>query len=222
MLQRDPTLIAVVSALVGFVGKSLWDIYWRRHEQAIALASQKRIEFLERQLSQFYWPIYTLLLKNNAMWDQYSAAPGPRGAALKKKIDDQICRTFYLPNHQAILTVIENQMHLAQADENLTKLIQQFIKHATIFQAMRDVDIQDYDPIAVGVPWPQKLFPNIESRLRAAQAEYEYLIGRTRRLTKRSSRGAREQRSKVKRGRVPRSAVSESTSSENHVRSHQQ
>ena len=65
----DQAFLTTLAAIGGFIGKSVWDLYWRRREGFEALVRQKRLEFVDRQLSLFYWPVYLHLQKNNVVWN---------------------------------------------------------------------------------------------------------------------------------------------------------
>jgi hypothetical protein len=174
--MNQPFLTAL-AAVAGFLGKSLWDLYWKHRDQNESLARQKRIDFLERQLSLFYWPVYMHLQKNNVVWEHLV-----KGKAIdiniKKAVDQQLYRTFFLPNHEHLVSVIEANIHLAQPDSALETLLLRFIRHVEIFKALRDLGHEHIDPIGLGEPWPTDLFPAIEVKLREVQSIYDREIGR--------------------------------------------
>lgn len=174
------TVITALAAVGGFLAKSVWDLYWKRKAQRESVTRQKRLDFLEKQLSQFYWPIYLHLQKNNVVWEHLVSGKAI-DASLKERVDSQLYNSFFLPNHQSILKIIESKIHLAQPTEVLEKLLLRFIRHVAIFEALREVGIKDIDPIALGEPWPAELFPAIESCLKQLQEEYDKEVGRRRR-----------------------------------------
>jgi hypothetical protein len=171
----EQAVLTTLAAVAGFLAKSGWDLYWKRREQAETLARSKRIELLERQLSQFYWPLYLHLQKNNVIWDHliHGSAIDP---ALKAQVDRDLYNSFVLPNHEAMVKIIEAGAHLARPDDDFGKLLLRFIRHVTIFKTMREAELP-YDPIAVGEPWPSEFFGALESRLRATQASYDREVG---------------------------------------------
>ena len=61
-------LLALMFTVLGVVAKSMWDQYMARLTSNQNLASQARIRHLEAQLSQLYWPLYTRLMRDNALW----------------------------------------------------------------------------------------------------------------------------------------------------------
>lgn len=171
----EQAVLTTLAAVAGFLAKSLWDLYWKRREQQEVLARSKRVELLERQLSQFYWPLYLHLQKNNVIWDHLIHGTAV-DADLKAKVDSQLYSSFVLPNHEAMVTIIESSAHLARPDDEFQKLLLRFIRHVTIFRTMREAKLP-YDPIAVGEPWPREFFPAVEARLRQAQAAYDREVG---------------------------------------------
>jgi hypothetical protein len=62
--------IGILSAVIGFLGKSAWDLFWKQRQERIALAHKKRIDFLGNQLSRFFWPIYIRLQMDNVVWER--------------------------------------------------------------------------------------------------------------------------------------------------------
>lgn len=65
--KMNETTIAILSASTGFIGKSLWDFFWKRKQDRESSAHKKRMDFLERQLNEFYWPLLFQLKKNGSM-----------------------------------------------------------------------------------------------------------------------------------------------------------
>ena len=173
--HMNQALLTALGAAAGFVVKSLWDVYWKRREETASLARSKRIELLERQLSLFYWPLYLHLQKNNVIWERIVQGRSINDA-LKNKVDAALYTTFFLPNHEIMVKIIESNVHLAQPDVGFENLLLRFIRHVTIFRTMRDVGLP-YDPIAVGEPWPAEFFPAVETRLKSLQERYDSEIG---------------------------------------------
>ncbi len=119
--------------------------------------------------------MYLHLQKNNVIWEHLI-----QGIAidnkLKHEVDMQLYKSFFLPNHEAMVSLIEANALLAQPTGEFAKLLLRFIRHVAIYKTMRDAGLP-YDPIAVGEPWPAEFFPSVETRLKSVQAEYERLLG---------------------------------------------
>ena len=174
----EQTIITLLAASLGFIAKSLWDQYWKRRDSANAISKQKRLELLERQLTNFYWPIYLHLQKNNVVYNQLIYGRSFENS-IRKSVNKQLYHTFFKDNHKVIIKLIENNIHLAQPDARFEAVLLQYIRHVTIFMALRDLGHENIDPIDIGVPWPSDFFDEIEKRLKDTQACYEREIGWT-------------------------------------------
>ena len=58
-----------VTFALGIAVKAGFDSYFRRRDDAQKFVMDKRVGFLEQQLSRFYWPIYLQLEKDNLVYD---------------------------------------------------------------------------------------------------------------------------------------------------------
>lgn len=173
----EPTILAGIGAIAGFVAKSLWDLYWKRRAAIAGLARQKRLEFVERQLADFYWPIYLRLQKDNVVWGTIldrSETDDPLRQSVAREVDLK----FIVPNHDEVVRIIETRMHLAQPSKELEEALLRYIRHVAIYKAMRETGCFDKDPIALGEPWPKNLFPEIQQRTKELQKEYDQMIFR--------------------------------------------
>lgn len=168
----------VLWAAMGFLAKSGWDYYWKERQQRREIQYRKRLDVLEQQLSRFYWPIYIRLQKDNAVWNQIlNRSKGSED--LRARVGDVIESNIVLPNHQETVQVIQENIHLAQLDKKLEELLLQYVRHVAVYSAMRDAGCKDMDPIMLGEPWPDDLFPTIKLRTHDLQKEFDQLIGRT-------------------------------------------
>ena len=133
--------------------KSLWDRYWKRRDELEDLRRGKRIDLLERQLSRFYWPLYFHLQKDNAVWSRLrDRALGKDD--LREQVARQIEKDFILPNHEETVQVIESNIHLTGANEELLRQLLAYIRHVAVYNAMRSSGDYTHDPISLGEPWP--------------------------------------------------------------------
>src|SRR6185295_3529658 len=183
----QPLVWTAIGAIAGFVPKFLWDRYWRKRDELATLRRNKKLELLERQLSEFYWPVYLRLQKDNAVWQKILDSRNKEDS-LRQRVGTEIEKTFILPNHDEIIKLIESKIHLAKADAELLKQLLTYIRHIAVYKAMRSSGVFEYDPIHLGEPWPEKLFPLIEERVKALQQNYDTLLDlKQERLTSRSS-----------------------------------
>ena len=56
-----------VTFALGVAVKAGFDSFFRRRDDAQKFVMDKRVRFLEQQLSRFYWPIYLRLQKDNLL-----------------------------------------------------------------------------------------------------------------------------------------------------------
>ena len=174
-VERLPELVAIQKEIRR--GEAEVDILTQRTLARESLARTKRADFLEKQLTEFYWPIYWRLQKDNAVWERILARD--KGDPNQQKIAWEIERAFLLPNHREMIGIIESHIHLAEADPDLEALLLTYVRHVAVYMAMREANITDQDPIAQGEPWPSDLFPRIEAHTRRLQKEFDALVRAT-------------------------------------------
>lgn len=134
--------------------------------------AQKQLDLLERQLAEFYWPLYLRLEKDNAVWGKILHRDD-RTDPIRQKVAWQIESEFLLPNHEAIIKIVEEKIHLANPDDILLRELLAYIRHVAVFRALRSADIQDRDPVALGEPYPKDLFPLVRKRTIDLQNRYD-------------------------------------------------
>lgn len=148
-------------------------------ENQIAMARHNaELDFIERQISEFYWPIYLRLEKDNVMWKRIKSL-SPEKNVIPEAASDVIEKEFILKNHQEIVGIIESKIHLSDNGTNGKDLINElltYIKHVAIYETIRSIkELKRINPIELNEPFPEKLFPLIESNLRELQNRYKHL-----------------------------------------------
>jgi hypothetical protein len=136
------------------------------------------LEFIEKQISEFYWPIYLRLEKDNVMWKRIKSL-SPENNVLPESASAAIEQDFILKNHQEIVEIIESKIHLAESSVNSRELINElvkFIKHVAIYRTIRSIsELRQVNPVDLNEPYPANLFPLIERNFRELQHRYEQL-----------------------------------------------
>jgi hypothetical protein len=173
-----------VTFLAGIASKGAIDSYLRRKEEAHKFALDKRARFLEQQLSQFYWPMYLHLQKDNLYWEGLRER-NQDPESPQSRLSLQIESGAILPGHKEAMAVIETNLHLA-GDFTVVEQSLRYVRHVKLFEMLRAAGLKD-DPVNHGEPYPREFFPLIQRRVNALQAEYNTLI----RLTLAPQRGAR-------------------------------
>ena len=169
-------ILTLLGAIIGFLGKSAWDIYWRKRHEKEALSLNKRVEILEKQLNEFYWPLLFQLRKNDIVWQRVMGVSHSEDE-LEKELINKLSREYFFPNNEKMLEIIESKYYLAQATEKVKIQIDAFIRHQSIFQGIRNTLNRDIDPIRFGEPWPNGFLPSIEEHTLKLQAEYDQILG---------------------------------------------
>lgn len=146
-----------------------------RDNERERLRAQKHLDYLDRQLSEFYYPIYIRLFIDGATWERL--LDRNRGDdELRKRIGEEIEKSIILPNHEAIVGIMQSKIHLAEDDGAAFAAILKYIRHVSVYRAMRSAGCYDRDPIALNEPWPDDLLPIIERTTYALQKRYDALI----------------------------------------------
>jgi hypothetical protein len=186
----DKGALALLALAAGYwVSRKLQD-YKGSQDRILALEEDKaslanelekqrqtlRLEFREEQLSKFYWPIFFRFKKDSATWKLI-----PQLSRQKRLLPDDIGRkmelSFIIPNHEEIVAILESNVHLAQANEDLLMKFVSYIRHVAVYKALRDANDYTRNPIDVGEPFPENLVEDVEVKLRELQADYDKLLG---------------------------------------------
>ncbi|WP_146141193.1 hypothetical protein [Stenomitos frigidus] len=138
-----------------------------------------RLQLIERQLTEFYWPVYLRLQKDNVVWERMLDKSKEDSGPLQK-IGAVIEIDFILPNHEEMVKVIESKIHLAQLDRELLEALLSYIRHVAVYKAARSAGFTDLHNTQKDLlpPWPENLYPEIERRTKALQNEYDDLLAR--------------------------------------------
>jgi hypothetical protein len=168
-----PLVWGGLTFVAGIACKGMVDSFFRRKDEARKFVLDKRVGFLEQQLSLFYWPIYLHLQKDNLIWERLKERdqdPDSGASRLSRQIESGVI----LPNHKEALAVIETNLHLA-GDQKVVEGSLRYVRHVKVYEMLRAAGIKD-DPVNHGEAYPRDYFALIEERVNALQAEYDHLI----------------------------------------------
>lgn len=141
------------------------------------LRDAKRLEFLDKQLSQFYYPLYIRLHIDGAVWERILDKRNGDDE-IRRKVGEVIEKDTILPNHEEMVKIIQNNIHLAEGDAEAFDQMLKYVRHVAVYKAMRESGIHDRDPIALGEPWPERLLPVIEATTANLQWQYDQLASK--------------------------------------------
>lgn len=166
-------VVSGLGVVAGVVAKSLWDRLLERQEELTRLRRNKKLELLEKQLSEFYLPLYIRLEKDNLVWMKvFEQTDNQLSPEVRKNLELQ----FILPNHDEMMKIIESKIYLARADKRLFEEMSKYIRHIAVYKALRESGIFDKDPIAFGEPFPKDFFNLLKAEKERLQQEFDRLL----------------------------------------------
>ena len=186
----DKGILAVTLAVIGFFFSKKLERIRRNEEEILDLKKQKtalenalfqdkrerKLKALDAQLTEFYYPIYYRLQKDDAIW-RLSPQLSKKEGALPTEANDIIERNYLLKNHQEIVNIIETKSHLIEPDKNLQEQIGEYIKHVAVYNTIRNVDsLKSLNPWDFGSQYPKNFKTLIESKINKLQAEHDKLL----------------------------------------------
>lgn len=179
----DKLAIGGLLLLAGFIINKAIERFKSAEALRNEISKQKFVaclQLIERQLAEFYWPIYLRLEKDNIIWERILDQEKDDDDDPLKKIGELIEKDVIIPNHEEIVRIIESKIHLAQLDRELSDSLFLYIKHVAVYKAAKAANISNLHSTqrALLPPWPERLYPEIEKRTRVLQDEYDNLLSR--------------------------------------------
>jgi len=175
----DKALIGIVVAIAGFwLNRYLESFKARRalENELAKVRDQKKLQFLESQLTEFYWPLYLRLQMDNAVWEQIlqRKSKDPIKASIAQRIEND----FILPNHEAACQIIQSKIHLG-IDPAVIEVLLKYVRHVAVYRAIRASGNLETDPMDVGERWPKAVFPLVERATLDRQREFQAMLEQT-------------------------------------------
>jgi hypothetical protein len=179
-IATDKFAIGLIVLFAGFLLNRAIERYKASQALHNELSKQRfaaTLQRIERQLSEFYWPLYLRLQKDNTVWRRLLDQNRKDGDPLKQ-IGARIEADFILPNHSEMVKIIETRIHLAELDPELQAEILSYIDHVAVYNAAIAAGFKDLHNTQRDLltPWPHQLFPLIEARTRSLQSQYESVL----------------------------------------------
>ena len=126
-------------------------------------------------INEFFQPIRTRIQKDTAIWEGIKRQHFETDS-LEFRIALQIERDQIIPNHDAIVAIVEKWRHLLnENDVELSKTLDAYLKHVAVFKGIvASGDLRTY-PELHNAPWPKNFYSIITDRLASLKAERETL-----------------------------------------------
>lgn len=186
----DKGALALIAILLGYWISRKLEAYKADQQRVIALERDKAslaaelektrrtrdLDFREKQLSQFYWPICFRLMKDTAIWKLVPQLHSEASNRISDAVGHEIELNYLIRNHEEIVSILESNIHLAQVDSDLLQMIGDYVRHVAVYRALRATNTYDLNPIDVGEPLPKGLRAKFENQRAHLQAEFDALV----------------------------------------------
>ena len=137
---------------------------------------ERNLQKIDNQLSQFYYPIYYRLQKDDALW-RLSPKLSNKVGALPVEANEIIENEYIIRNHLEIVNIIETKSHLIEIDPDFQEQIREYIKHVAIYNTIRKVDfLKNLNPKDLGSCYPKKFQEIVEMKIRNLQEKHDIII----------------------------------------------
>jgi hypothetical protein len=186
----DKGAFALIAILFGYWISRKLEAYKADQQRVIALERDKAnleaelerarrtrdLEFREKQLSQFYWPVCFRFMKDTAIWKLVPQLYGKASKRISDQVGHEIELNYLIKNHEEIVSIMESNIHLAQPDPKLLQMIGAYVRHVAVYKALRATNTYNLNPIDVGETLPEDLLAKFENQRTHLQAEYDALV----------------------------------------------
>lgn len=170
------TFVPILVIIVGYFVSTELESSKQQARRESAENSQK-VEYIDRQLSTFYYPIQLRLRKDSAIW-KLSNQISKDGAASSDPIFSRyIENSVLLPNHDKVVAILTENIGLvrnAWEDYDARPLfdaIDRYQRHVTVYKALREQGDYSRNPRAVceGCEYPKDFESLIEERVKSLE-----------------------------------------------------
>lgn len=173
----DKALIGGLLLILGYYINKTLETYRSKKSLENELAKTKHnklIDYMDKQLSQFYWPLYIRLHIDQAIWSRIMDKR--KDDPLLKEVAEKIENDVILPNHAEITKIIEGNIHLMEANGKLFNELKAYLRHVAVYKAMRTAGCNDRFPCELGEPWPADLVNTVGGAAHIIQKQYDDLL----------------------------------------------
>jgi hypothetical protein len=104
-------LFTALGAALGVGAKTLTDNYFEYRRTVAEKVTERSLEFEEKQLSEFWWPVYYHFQVDNQAWMPIftTRASDTRYLLLRDALIDQVI----IPNHNALVNLLKTKFQFA-------------------------------------------------------------------------------------------------------------
>jgi hypothetical protein len=136
------------------------------------LGASKRLEFAERQLSEFYWPLYVRSFTLSALRSLRRSRGSASGANIRGIAEQE---STILAD---MALVFNKSVHLMESDDQLFQAMLKLCQYEAARRAEIDQVVTGEDPDHLAVLWPDKLQQLLVSASFRLQKQYDDMVAR--------------------------------------------
>ena len=171
---------ALIAALVAACGWFVSNLFARDRDTRLR-RYELRLKHLERQISEFYGPLHSLVeqlmvtndVQERVLSRQHKMNLPPEDAARLRRL---LHADYFRPLHEQIVSILRSRLYLVEGVA-LPETFYQYLRHSNQERVQVDLWQKEHiDTSHVGIPWPSD-FPNeIRTSLDGLMQEYEQLM----------------------------------------------
>lgn len=173
-MDTSSIILIILSPLCGSLGYAI-KLFLTKRSEKNKLIQQDKISNIKYMLEKFYFPIYTNLLRENAIWYNLICIRRKNNQLeIIKELDKEILK-IHLENQK----IIQDNLISINPTNELTRLLTVYDQHVTIYEILRKTGSMDF-PAKYNTPYPHDLLSHIGKKLDALKAErdniYDFIV----------------------------------------------
>lgn len=162
-------LIGAIAVLIFTNIVSVWQIFVQANTTHKKHLSVLKIELLERQLSEFYNPLFALVKANGEMFASAGPQTFPKEHARREaaaQVWNRIKIDSILPNNKAMQEILRTKTHLLIGGDEISNYIP-LLMHVTMYEIFHDQPTELYERYQ----FPKGIAAHLSDRRKTLAAE---------------------------------------------------
>ena len=136
------------------------------------LGKSKQLEYAERQLSDFYWPLYVRWFTLQSL----RSLRQKRSAAKQQNIRSIAQQEVTI--QKAMIDIIHRGIHLMESNNSLFEGLRKFSNYSALFEAELDTICEAGEPAHVSELWPASLQADIRNESHRLQKQFDESVSK--------------------------------------------
>ena len=136
------------------------------------LSKSKRLEHAERQLSEFYWPLYVRWFTLNSLRSLRQKHVANKNRNVRGVAQQEVA----IQNE--MISVIHRGIHLMEDNNSLFEALRKFAAYSAAFQAELETVCETGEPTYVSDLWPAKLQTDIVNESFRLQKQFDEMVNK--------------------------------------------